>query len=75
MKTFVEAVAPTFADHENGPFNFEGFREAVERFENERDERGCTAVLASWQACLDAHQHERINDQSPLIRREAVIRA
>ena len=45
---------------------------AITAFEEERDVRCRAAVLASRQACLDAHEHERINDKSPLIARRAV---
>ncbi|KAI5362513.1 putative FAD-binding domain, FAD/NAD(P)-binding domain superfamily [Septoria linicola] len=50
------------------------FRDAVDRYENEVVARTETAVLASRQACLDAHNFERINDDSPLIRKR-IMRA
>ena len=44
-----------------------GVREAIMAYENEMTVRSKPSVLASRQACLDAHQHERINETSPLI--------
>lgn len=43
--------------------------EAVERYESEMIGRTELAVLASRQACLDAHNWSRLNDRSPLVRR------
>jgi 2-polyprenyl-6-methoxyphenol hydroxylase-like FAD-dependent oxidoreductase len=42
---------------------------AVEKYEIEMVERTELAVLASRQACLDAHEWSRLNDRSPLVRR------
>lgn len=46
---------------------------AIIDFEEERDVRCRIAVQASRQACLDAHEHGRINENSPLIMQRAVV--
>lgn len=38
-------------------------------------ERTAPAVLLSRQACLDAHEYGRINDDSPLIQKRAAVRS
>ena len=45
------------------------YKDAVEKYEVEMIERTELAVLASRQACLDAHDFKRLNDRSPLVRR------
>lgn len=45
------------------------FRDAVDRYEDEVLARTEIGVLASRQACLDAHDFKRLNDDSPLVRR------
>lgn len=47
----------------------EAFKGAIESYEKEMVERTEVAVLASRQACLDAHDFKRLNDKSPLLRR------
>jgi 2-polyprenyl-6-methoxyphenol hydroxylase-like FAD-dependent oxidoreductase len=44
-------------------------KRAVESYETEMIDRAELAVLASRQACLDAHDWSRLNDKSPLVRR------
>jgi 2-polyprenyl-6-methoxyphenol hydroxylase-like FAD-dependent oxidoreductase len=44
-------------------------KSAVASYEAEMMERTELAVLASRQACLDAHDWSRLNDRSPLVRR------
>ena len=44
-------------------------KDAVASYEAEMVERTELAVLASRQACLDAHDWSRLNDKSPLVRR------
>lgn len=44
-------------------------KDAMEQYEAEMIERSSLGVLASRQACLDAHEYKRLNDQSPLVRR------
>ena len=41
----------------------------MESYEAEMIDRTELAVLASRQACLDAHDWSRLNDKSPLVRR------
>lgn len=45
------------------------WKDAVAKYEAEMIERTEVAVMASRQACLDANDFKRINDQSPLVRR------
>jgi 2-polyprenyl-6-methoxyphenol hydroxylase-like FAD-dependent oxidoreductase len=45
------------------------FRAARDTYEDEMVERTELAVLASRQACLDAHEWQKLDDQSPLVRR------
>jgi 2-polyprenyl-6-methoxyphenol hydroxylase-like FAD-dependent oxidoreductase len=45
------------------------FRDAVDRYEDEVVARTEIAVLASRRACLDAHDFQRLNNDSPLVRR------
>jgi 2-polyprenyl-6-methoxyphenol hydroxylase-like FAD-dependent oxidoreductase len=54
---------------EAGGMDGETFKEAREAYENEMVERTEIAVLASRRACMDAHEWERLNDKSPLVRR------
>jgi 2-polyprenyl-6-methoxyphenol hydroxylase-like FAD-dependent oxidoreductase len=61
----VEAIKPlvkTGADDET-------WMEAIKGYEEEMVERSTQGVLVSRQACLDAHDFERLNDDSPLVRR------
>ena len=73
VKTFVENVAPCFSSGAQEGSSLDYLRAAVARFEDERDVRCRSAVLASRQACLDAHEHQRINDESPLILRKPAV--
>lgn len=45
------------------------FRDAVDRYEDEVVARTEIAVLASRQACLDAHDFKSLSGDSPLVRR------
>ena len=47
----------------------EQFKIAVEQYELEMIERTEVAVMASRQACLDAHDYKRLDEKSPLVRR------
>ncbi len=47
-------------------------RAALDRYEDKVVARTRPAVLASRQACLDAHDWRRINPQSPLISKRAM---
>ncbi|KAF2165437.1 hypothetical protein M409DRAFT_67261 [Zasmidium cellare ATCC 36951] len=50
----------------------ESFRAVTRKYEQEVVARTELAVLASRQACLDAHDFKRINEQSPLLRRRVI---
>ena len=47
-------------------------RAALDRYEDRAVGRTRPAVLASRQACLDAHKWSRITDKSPLLSRRAM---
>jgi hypothetical protein len=49
-----------------------GLRAALDRYEDKVVARSRPGVLASRQACLDAHQWSRINDKSPLLTRRSM---
>ena len=48
-------------------------KESIMAYESEMYIRSKPSVLASRQACLDAHQYERINESSPLIARRIIV--
>ncbi|KAI4121272.1 MAG: hypothetical protein LQ341_007428, partial [Variospora aurantia] len=48
-------------------------KQAIDRYEAEMIQRTAPAVLTSRRACLDAHQYDRITDQSPLVSRRVMI--
>ncbi|KAK4224216.1 FAD/NAD(P)-binding domain-containing protein [Podospora fimiseda] len=50
----------------------EGLRDALDRFEDKVVPRVRAGVLASRQACYDAHQWDRISGESPLLSRRAM---
>ena len=60
--------------HQRADLQDEEVKSAVEKYEAEMVERTGLEVLASRQACLDAHDWSRLNDQSPLVRRR-IMRA
>ena len=62
----LEQLQPLFGKDD---LSDEEVKAAVERYEVEMVERAELAVLASRQACLDAHDWSRLNDKSPLVRR------
>jgi 2-polyprenyl-6-methoxyphenol hydroxylase-like FAD-dependent oxidoreductase len=45
---------------------------AMDAYEREMIRRKAPAVLASRRACLDAHDYEKINDQSPPVSRRVM---
>ena len=47
----------------------EQWQDATQQYEEEMIERTAVAVLASRQACMDAHDYKRLHDKSPLVRR------
>ena len=48
-------------------------QKAIVAYEGEMYARSKPSVLASRQACLDAHQYERINEASPLIAKRIMV--
>ncbi|KAL8996071.1 MAG: hypothetical protein Q9188_006656 [Gyalolechia gomerana] len=48
-------------------------KQAIDAYEAEMIQRTAPAVLTSRRACLDAHQYDRITDQSPLVSRRVMI--
>ncbi|KAK4503158.1 hypothetical protein PRZ48_006586 [Zasmidium cellare] len=50
----------------------ETFRDVARKYEDEVVARTELAVMASRQACLDAHDFKKINEQSPLLRRRVI---
>lgn len=49
------------------------FESACHAYEKEMTDRTSLAVLASRRACLDAHEHGKINDHSLLISKRAIV--
>ncbi|KAI4160099.1 MAG: hypothetical protein L6R39_000254 [Caloplaca ligustica] len=48
-------------------------KQAIDAYEAEMIQRTAPAVLTSRRACLDAHQYDRIDDQSPLVSKRVMI--
>ncbi|KAL8742486.1 MAG: hypothetical protein Q9190_005034 [Brigantiaea leucoxantha] len=48
-------------------------KEGVDAYEKEMISRTAPAVLTSRKACMDAHDYESINDQSPLVSRRVMV--
>lgn len=71
VSVLLDALKPLYSnklDLTVGKVN-KAFRDAVDRYEDEVVARTEIAVLASRQACLDAHDYQRLNDESLLVRR------
>ncbi len=47
--------------------------EMITGYEKEMVKRTRPAVLASRRACLDAHEYKRIDENSPLVSRRAIV--
>jgi hypothetical protein len=62
---FVDIVMPSLGENTR-------VQPALDRFEDRVVARTRPAVLASRQACLDAHDWSRISPQSPLLSRRAM---
>ena len=60
---------PTFL---HGPGS-QTLQDAIDAYEKEMIQRAGPAVLTSRRACLDAHDYEKITDQSPLISRRVMV--
>lgn len=67
MLDLVELVLPQVQD--SSSLNL---RPALDRYEDKAVARTRPAVLASRQACLDAHQWSRISPASPLLSRRSI---
>jgi hypothetical protein len=63
---------PAAANNNNNNAVDDHLRAALDRYEDRAVGRARPAVLASRQACLDAHRWARITDQSPLLSRRAM---
>lgn len=63
VEGFIEAVMEHKLD----------FRKACISYEKKMIDRTSLAVLASRQACLHAHEHEKIDGESPLISKRAIV--
>ena len=48
-------------------------QDAIDAYEKEMIQRAGPAVLTSRRACLDAHDYDKITDQSPLISRRVMV--
>ena len=48
-------------------------QDAIDAYEKEMIQRAGPAVLTSRRACLDAHDYEKITDQSPLVSRRVMV--
>ena len=72
--TLLAKIMPIFRYSSDSPTAISpSFKDAVDAYEDEMIARAAPAVLASRQACLDAHDYQRITDQSPLISRRAMV--
>ena len=65
----LDCIRPLLQSADSNGADDDRWKAAVEKYESEMIERTELAVLASRQACLDAHDHTRLNDRSPLVRR------
>lgn len=67
VSALIDKIRPMYKDGQNNDGNT--YRQFAQAYEDEMIERTELAVLASRQACLDAHDFKRLNDKSPLVRR------
>ncbi len=77
MLDFAEIVVPHLAPQTQGEHittkNYtSALRAALDRYEDTVISRSRPAVLASRQACMDAHEWGRINEKSPLLTRRVM---
>lgn len=64
---------PSSSPGETNGTSLVSIRSAIDAYEDDVNSRGIPGVLASRQACLDAHEYGRINDESPLVKRRIVM--
>ena len=62
---FVKELIPTL----QGGYDFASLRPALDKYEKSVVTRTRSAVLASRQACLHAHNWSKISNESPLLTR------
>lgn len=72
VASFLEQLGPYLSSPPSSS-SAESPQKATTAYEQEMIKRTRPAVLTSRRACLDAHEHERINDKSPLVSRRAVV--
>ena len=73
----LEKILPPL-QNSSGPTSSKGskpktLQDAIDAYEKEMIQRAGPAVLTSRRACLDAHEYEKITDQSPLISRRVMV--
>jgi len=68
VKRWLNQVLPAL-----GSEDAEGLQSACNTYEAEMISRTHPAVLLSRRACLDAHDHKRINEHSPLVSKRAAV--
>ncbi|KAK2768631.1 hypothetical protein FQN54_000487 [Arachnomyces sp. PD_36] len=73
LDTSMSEAGSSSRPHEANDTSFASIRAAIDAYEDEVNSRGIPGVLASRQACLDAHEYGRINDESPLVKRRIVM--
>ncbi|KAI9670081.1 MAG: hypothetical protein M1829_004808 [Trizodia sp. TS-e1964] len=69
--SWLAALLPVLSS--GGAWDGEALRAAVDSYEAEMVKRCGPAVLASRRACLDAHEHARIDETSPLVNKRAMV--
>lgn len=72
VQDLVELVLPPLLCSETSSTPGDTVRAALDRYEDRVVSRTRPAVLASRQACLDAHRWSRINETSPLLSRRVM---
>lgn len=72
MLDFVELVLPHLSTSDGNSPSKRNLREALDNYEDVVVARARPAVLASRQACLDAHNWSAISGDSPLLSKRAM---
>ena len=75
VSTLLTKMLPIFRHSSDSPTTTtsSSLKDAIGAYEDEMITRTAPAVLASRHACLDAHDYQKITDQSPLISRRAMV--
>lgn len=72
---FIRHLGPFFPrDDSSYETDFNKLRHAIDQYEDAVNARAIPSVLASRQACLDANEFEKVNDESPLVTRRVIKR-